>query len=55
LTERYGPRTTVYNHDNRWPQRGIWKGILDALVQECDHALIFFDVSIVKAHRAASG
>ncbi len=55
LPERYGPRTTVYNRYNRWAQRGIWKGIFDALAQECDDALIFIDASIVRAHRAASG
>jgi transposase len=55
LPERYGPRTTVYNRYNRWAQRGIWKGIFDALAQECDDALVFIDASIVRAHRAASG
>lgn len=55
LPERYGPRTTVYNRYNRWAQRGIWKGIFDALAKECDDALIFIDASIVRAHRAASG
>ena len=38
-----------------WAQRGIWKGIFDALAKECDDALIFIDASIVRAHRAASG
>ena len=55
LPERYGPRTTVYNRYNRWAQRGIWKGIFDALAKECDDALVFIDASIVRAHRAASG
>ena len=55
LPERYGSRTTVYNLYNRWAQRGIWKGIFDALAKECDDALIFIDASIVRAHRAASG
>ena len=55
LPERYGPRTTVYNRCNRWGQRGIWKGILDALVKGRKDSLIFIDSSIVKAHRAAAG
>ena len=55
LPERYGPRTTIYNRYNRWAQRGIWKGIFDALAKECDNALVFIDASIVRAHRAASG
>lgn len=55
LPKRYGPRTTVYNRYIRWARRGIWKGIFDALVEECEDALVFIDASIVKAHRAASG
>ncbi len=55
LPERYGPRTTVYNRYVRWGERGIWRGIFEALSQECEDALIFIDASIVKAHRAAAG
>ena len=31
LPERYGPYTTIYNRFNRWPRRGIFKRIFDAL------------------------
>ncbi|MEL7521283.1 MAG: IS5 family transposase [Pseudomonadota bacterium] len=55
LPERYGPYTTVYNRYNRWGERGVWKGIFDALAEECEDSLVFIDASIVKAHRAASG
>jgi len=55
LPERYGPYTTVYNRYNRWGERGVWKGIFDALAEECEDSLVFIDSSIVKAHRAASG
>ena len=55
LPARYGPRTTVYNRYARWGERGVWKGIFEALAQECDDALVFIDASIVKAHRSASG
>ena len=55
LPERYGPRTTVYNRYVRWGERGIWRGIFEALSQESEDALIFIDASIVKAHRAAAG
>lgn len=55
LPERYGPYTTVYNRYNRWGERGVWKGIFDALAEDCEDSLIFIDASIVKAHRAASG
>ena len=49
LPERYGPRTTVYNRYSRWGQRGIWKGIFDALAKERKDSLIFIDSSIIKA------
>jgi transposase len=55
LPARYGPRTTVYNRYVRWGERGVWKGIFDALAKECEDSLVFIDASIVKAHRAASG
>ena len=55
LPERYGPYTTVYNRYNRWGERGVWKGVFDALAEEVEDSLIFIDASIVKAHRAASG
>lgn len=55
LPERYGPRTTVYNRYVRWGERGIWRGIFEALATECEDALVFVDSSIVKAHRAAAG
>ena len=55
LPERYGPHTTVYNRYVRWGERGIWRGIFEALANECEDALVFVDSSIVKAHRAASG
>jgi transposase len=55
LPDRYGPRTTVYNRYVRWGERGIWRGIFEALARECEDALIFIDASIVKAHRAAAG
>ncbi len=55
LPERYGPYITVYNRYNRWGERGVWKGIFDALAEECEDSVIFIDASIVKAHRAASG
>ena len=55
LPERYGPHTTVYNRYVRWGERGVWRGIFEALASECEDALVFVDSSIVKAHRAASG
>ena len=55
LPERYGPHTTAYNRYVRWGERGVWREIFEALVTECEDALVFVDSSIVKAHRAAAG
>ena len=55
LPDRYGPHTTVYNRYVRWGDRGIWRGIFEALANQCEDALVFVDSSIVKAHRSASG
>ena len=55
LPERYGPRTTVYNRYARWARRGIWKAIFDGLAEHSGDSLFFIDLSIVKAHRAATG
>ena len=56
LPERYCPRTTFYNRYVRWGERGVWRGLFEALARgECQEALIFIDASIVKAHRAAAG
>ncbi len=55
VPDRYGPHTTIYNRYVRWGERGVWKGIFDALAEEVEDSLTFIDASIVKAHRAASG
>lgn len=46
---------TVYNRYARWPRRGVWTSIFDALADETGDALFFVDSSMVKAHRAATG
>ena len=55
LPDRYGPHTTVYNRYVRWGDRGLWRGIFEALANQCEDALVFVYSSIVKAHRSASG
>ena len=55
LPERYGPRTTVYNRDVRWGERGVWRDFFEALAQQEPDALVFIEGSVVKAHRAAAG
>lgn len=55
LPDRYGPHTTVYNRYVRGAKRGDWRGIFEALAEDCRDALNFVDSSIAKAHRAAAG
>ena len=55
LPERYGPRTTVDNRDNRWAKRGVWLGIFEALAERSPGALHLRDSSIVRVHQHAAG
>ena len=51
----YGPPTTIYNRYHRWSGRGIWQGMLDAVVQATPGGLQMIDRSTAKAHRSAAG
>lgn len=51
----YGPPTTIYNRYHRWSQRGIWAGMLAALVQATPGGLHLIDSTTAKAHRSAAG
>lgn len=52
----YGPYTTVFNHYNRWSQRGIWRRLFAKIAATGpvpDELML--DASHVKAHRSAAG
>ena len=52
----YGPRKTLYNRFVRWSEKGVWRGLFEALAAANgppSHVLI--DSSAVRAHRSASG
>ena len=52
----YGPRTTLFNRFDRWSEKGIWQGLLAALVayeDPPDFARV--DSTAVRAHRSAAG
>jgi transposase len=51
----YGPSTTIYNRYHRWSQRGIWTGLLMALVEATPGGLQLIDSTTAKAHRSAAG
>lgn len=49
------PPTTIHNPYHRWSQRGIWNGMLAALVQATPGGLHLIDSKTAKAHRCAAG
>lgn len=51
----YGPSTTIYNRYHRWSGRGIWAGMLAALVEATPGGLQLIDSTTAKAHRSAAG
>ena len=52
----YGSRTTLFNRFDRWSEKGIWRGLLAALVA-CEDPPTFamVDSTAVRAHRSAAG
>ena len=53
--EVYGPHTTIYNRFNRWSAAGIWRQMLDALVDSGVGGSQSIDSTTAKAHRCAAG
>ena len=52
----YGPRTTLFNRFDRWSEKGIWQGLLAALVASEDPPdFAMVDSTAVRAHRSAAG
>jgi transposase len=53
--EVYGPHTTIYNRFNRWSKAGIWRTMLEALVDPGSSESQSIDSTTSKAHRCAAG
>src|SRR5277367_3537697 len=51
----YGPSTTVYNRFNRWSRRGLWQGILAALIETAPNDSRSIDSTSIKVQRSAAG
>ena len=50
------PRTTLFNRFDRWSEKGIWQGLLAALVAcEDPPGLAMVDSTAVRGHRSAAG
>jgi transposase len=57
LPECYGPWQTIYTRFNRWSKRGVWRAILDTLIQagDADTEWVMIDGTIVRAHQHSAG
>ena len=52
----YGPRTTIYNRCNRWPQRRTWQRLFEKIAASGPVPKeLSIDDSHVKARRSAAG
>lgn len=51
LPERFGDFRVVHTRFPRWSQRGVWKQVLDHLVQDADNEYAI----IARAHQHAAG
>lgn len=47
--------TTIYNRYHRWSLRGIWQGMLAAVVEATPGGMHLIDSTTAKAHRSAAG
>ena len=55
VPERYGPRTTLYNHFVRWRAADVWDKLLEALSAAYDGDIVMIDSSCVRVHRHGVG
>ena len=55
LPERYGPRTTCYNHFVRWRRARVWNRLMDALTAAYDGDIQMIDSELVSRATNSSG
>lgn len=55
LPERFGDFRVVHTRFTRWARRGVWKRVLDHLVQDADNEYAMIDATIVRAHQHSAG
>jgi transposase len=51
VSERCGPRTTLYNRFSRWRQAGVWDQLLDAVSKRCAGDIVMID-SVIRDRAA---
>src|SRR5438874_13748644 len=55
LPERYGPRTTCYNHFVRWRRARVWNRLMDALTAAYDGDIQMIDSELSKPRNKLIG
>lgn len=55
LPARFGDFRVVHTRFTRWAQRGVWKQVLDHLIQDAGNEYAMIDATIVRAHQHAAG
>ena len=55
LPPSYGNWNTVQRRFCRWRDKGIWEGILEALIKEPDFEWLIIDASHIKVHAHGTG
>jgi transposase len=54
LPERFGNWNSVFRRFDRWAEKGVWKGVFEAL-QDPDLEWLMLDSTVVRAHPCAAG
>lgn len=54
LPERYGPRTTCYNHFVRWRRAGVRDRLMDAITATYDGDIPMIDSTSIRAYQQAA-
>ena len=55
LPEAFGDRNGAFRRFSRWSQKGVWRGIFEAMSGDPDFEYLIIDSTIVRAHQHASG
>ena len=55
LPERFGDFRVVHTRFSRWPKRGVWQRVFEALADDADNEYAMIDSTIVRAHQHSAG